>query len=100
MPKNTQDLEDRIEIALQAYAKMEKPKIAKLAREFDVPYQLLRGRVQGRKSPKCRTGPSKALEPEQEQALIHWIHTLNAANSPPTAEMIRDCAVQILRGMV
>jgi hypothetical protein len=48
MPKNTQDLEDRIEIALQAYAKMEKPKIAKLAREFDVPYQLLRGRVQGR----------------------------------------------------
>ncbi|KAJ5797138.1 uncharacterized protein N7518_005678 [Penicillium psychrosexuale] len=59
-----------IGIALRSYAENDKPKIAKLAREFNIPYQLLRGRINGAKSQKGRTGTHKALDAEQEEAVI------------------------------
>lgn len=93
----TQELEDSIKIALQLYTENPKLKIAKLAREFKDPYQLLPGRIKGAKPLKGHNGHGKSLELEQEQTLIHWIHTLNHANAPPTAEMIQQAALQIIR---
>lgn len=71
-------MEDRIGIALRSYSENDKP-IAKLAREFNVPYQLLRGRINGAKSQKGRTGTHKALDAEQEEAVIQWMRTLDNA---------------------
>lgn len=82
---------------MQLYTENPKLKIAKLAREFKVPYQLLPGRIKGAKPLKGHNGHGKSLELEQEQTLIHWIHTLNHANAPPTAEMIQQAALQIIR---
>jgi hypothetical protein len=90
-------LEDRIKIAISAYTERDKPKMSELALEFDIPYHTLRGRINGRKSKNGHPGANKALNAEQEAALIHWIDTLNTANAPPTAEMIQKCAIQILR---
>ena len=70
MTKSTQEMEDRIEIALRLYAENDKLKIAKLAREFDIPYQLLRGWTNGAKSQKGRICTHKALDAEQEEAVI------------------------------
>lgn len=69
-----QELEDRIINALAAFHTAEKPKIATIAR----------GRIHGRKSRNERSGPNKALEPEQEKALILCIDTLDQAFSPPS----------------
>lgn len=96
MPFSSQNLEDRIDSALKVYHASEKPVIPVMAREFDILYYTLRGRINGRKSLTGRPGTNKALGIEQEGALIHWIDTLNTANAPPTADMIQKCALQIL----
>jgi hypothetical protein len=64
------DVEKRISEACIAYGCREKPKIATLAREFDVPYQRLRGRIQGKNSRSTRPTTNKALDDAQEQALV------------------------------
>ncbi|KAJ5394990.1 uncharacterized protein N7487_009293 [Penicillium crustosum] len=92
----SQELEDRIIKALEAYHAAKKPKIASIAREFSIPYQTFRGRVQGRKSRAAQTPGNKALEPEQEKALILWIDTLDQAFSPPSAARIQGAALQII----
>ena len=47
-------------------------------------------------SPKVRHGPNRALDPEQEAALIHWITLLDNAYVSPTALMVLQCANQII----
>ena len=96
MPKNSKETEDRLSVALRVYHERKKPKIAPLAREFGVSYQQLRGRVRGRKSRSERSGPNKALDNAQEQALIAWIGILDDANISPTPKDIESCANEIL----
>ncbi|KAJ5424748.1 hypothetical protein N7445_010721 [Penicillium cf. griseofulvum] len=93
----SQELEDRIIKALEAYHAAKKPKIASIAREFSIPYQTFRGRVQGRKSQAAQTPGNKALEPKQEKALILWIDTLDQAFSPPSAARIQGTTLQIIQ---
>lgn len=96
MPKNSNEMEDRFSVALRVYHERKKPKLAPLAREFGVSYQQLRGRVRGRKYRSVRSGPNKALDNAQEQALIAWIGILDDANILPTLQDIESCANEIL----
>ena len=96
MPNPSSEIEIRIASALEAYRTSDKPHIKALAREFDVSYGQLYGRIKGRVSPKGHTGPNRALDPEQEAALIHWITLLDNAHASPTALMVQQCANQIL----
>jgi hypothetical protein len=96
MPKFSPEVEIRIASALEAYRTSDKPNIKALAREFDVSYGQLYGRIKGRVSPKGHTGPNRALDPEQEAALIHWITLLDNAHASPTALMVLQCANQII----
>jgi hypothetical protein len=93
----SQELEGRINKALESYHAAKKPNIASIAREFSIPYGTFRGRVQGRKPRNDRTAPHKALKPEQEKALILWIDTLDQAFSPPSTGQIHSAALQIVR---
>lgn len=77
MTRPAQELEHSINISLQLYTKSLKLKIAKLAPEVKIPYQLLRGQIKGARPLKGHDGHGKSLEPEKEQALIHWIHNMN-----------------------
>jgi lipocalin len=61
-----QELEDRITKASAAYHNAKKHKITTIAREFNLTSGMLRGRIHG-KSRNERSGPNKALEPEQEK---------------------------------
>jgi len=47
MPESYKTIENRTPEACEAYHQRSKPKIAALARDFDVPYQRLRYRVYG-----------------------------------------------------
>ena len=96
MPENSKETEDRLSVALRVYHERKEPKIAPLAREFGVSYQQLRGRVRGRKSRSERSGPNKALDNAQEQALIAWIGILDDANISPTPKDSESCANEIL----
>ena len=96
MPKFSPEVEIRIASALEAYHTSNKPNIKALAREFDVPYGRLRARINGRASRNTRPGPNRALDSEQEAALINWITLLDNAHASPTALMVQQCANQIL----
>lgn len=91
------DLEDRITNALAACHAKKKPNVKAIAEEFGISYGMLRGRLKGRKSRNDRTSPNKALETEQEKALILWIDTLDQAYSPPSTAQIQCAALQIVR---
>ena len=96
MPKFSPEVEIHIASALEAYYASNKPNIKALAREFDVSYGQLYGRMKGRVSPKGHTGPNRALDLEQEAALIYWITLLDNAQASPTALMVLQCANQII----
>jgi hypothetical protein len=96
MPKSSSDIEIRIASAIEAYRTSNKPNIKALAREFDVPYGRLRARINGRASRNTRPGPNRALDSEQEAALIHWITLLDNAYASPTALMVLQCANRII----
>ncbi|KAJ5972875.1 uncharacterized protein N7479_002793, partial [Penicillium vulpinum] len=72
--------------AAEAYKKSNKPNLAKLAREFAVPIDRLRGRVHGRKSNSTIASQSKALNSIQEKVLISWIYTLRNLYTTNTPE--------------
>ena len=96
MSKLNSELEKRISDALCAYYDRGEPKIAPLAREFDISYQLLKGRVQGRQSRSAKTPSNKALNKGQEEALIAWMRVLDRANLSPLPYEIEGAANDIL----
>lgn len=66
------EIEKRIEKAIEDLHAQSRTNIAERAREFNVPYQRLKARWNGRKSKfqPCYTG--RKLDPAQEKALCDW----------------------------
>ncbi|KAJ5102873.1 hypothetical protein N7532_003402 [Penicillium argentinense] len=73
MPHTNKEIEELIEKALEKLHTQSRPNISKVAREFDVPYQRLRSRYQGKKSLFEREPNGRKLDPAQEKALCGWI---------------------------
>ena len=90
-------IEQRIKVACQAARVRKNTKIAPLAREFDVPAQRLRARLNGRQSRSSRPILSKRLDESQEAALVQWINTLDSLHVPPTASIVEASANAMLR---
>ncbi|KAJ5195497.1 uncharacterized protein N7498_008935 [Penicillium cinerascens] len=96
MSKSNTDIEKRISDALRAYYDLGDPKMAPLAREFDVPYQRLRARYRGRPSRSAKIPSNKALDKGQEEALIAWMRVIDRANLSPLPYEIEGAANDIL----
>jgi hypothetical protein len=96
MPKKSDEAEDRLREALEAYSDRDKPKIKPIAREFGVDYQRLHRRVRGGTSRSARQVPNKALNEPQEQALVSYVDILYRANLPPTPADVEATANEIL----
>jgi hypothetical protein len=74
MPKSAEERESHLAKACKAARAQEKPKIAKIVREFGVPYRTLYGRVHdGKQARTARKAPYTALDKYQEEALIQWV---------------------------
>ena len=96
MSESYTEIENRISEAYDAYFARGKPKILPLARKFNVPYQRLYSRVNGRDSRSTRAIITKSLDEAQEQAIIQWIISLDNTNASPTPKMVEQCANQML----
>lgn len=93
----TENIEDRIQEAAQAYYASTKPNLAQIARDYGVSCGRLRGRIHGRQSNSDRAKATKALNPIQERALVNWVKVLDSAHTSPTPEMVECAANSILK---
>lgn len=90
-------IEDRISEACEAAKRVENPNLSALSRQFSVPYQRLRARLQGRATRSLRKTTNKTLNEIQEKILIDWILLRDSLYNAPTVEMIESSANQILK---
>jgi hypothetical protein len=97
MPESYAETEARIEQALHKLHDCEKPNIAAMAREFQVPVSRLRARWSGRPSKQDRPGPNKKLGDDQELAVCLYIQRLDAIGTSASFPMVTSCANSILR---
>lgn len=67
-----------------------------MAREFDVPYHRLRGRIADRGPLLNHQTYPKALDEVQEKAVTLWIWWIDALGISPTPGMVVQCANEIL----
>ena len=77
MPDTYYDIEDRIHEAIDTIPRDQKPNIAKLAREFNVPEQRLRQRWKGRLSKQDRIPSNRALSTAQELAVCQYLDQMD-----------------------
>ncbi|KAJ5876199.1 transcriptional regulator family: Centromere protein B DNA-binding region [Penicillium soppii] len=71
MPKAPKIDEFRVIEACEAAQREQKPNLAKIAREYGVSYEILRGRVRrGQQARNAYTPQNKALNEYQEKTLV------------------------------
>jgi hypothetical protein len=101
-PKKDPDLykkeEIKIKDAYNYYLQYPEQKIAKVAREFDVPYRRLLARVNGQTTLQERSTQNRILTDDQERAIKAWLDDIDLMGIPPTNRMIISCANAILQG--
>ncbi|KAF7125886.1 hypothetical protein CNMCM5793_002245 [Aspergillus hiratsukae] len=98
MPKSTKFDESCMVKACEAVQAQEKPNIAKIAREYGVPYTTLLDRVKKGRQPRTARKPvNKALKGYQEEALIQWIVRMRERNMPVTLKLLEEYANQELQ---
>jgi hypothetical protein len=97
MPHTNKEIEELIEKALEKLHHQSRPNISKVAREFDVPYQRLRSRYQGKKSLFEREPNGRKLDPAQEKALCSWIDYNDSLGLPVKRTQIVSAATSILK---
>jgi len=97
MPESYAETEARIEQALHKLHDCEKPNIAAVAREFQVPVSRLRARWNGRSSKQDLPEPNKRLTDDQELALCLYLRRLDTIGTSARFPMITSCANSILR---
>ena len=73
MPSNYHECEDRIQKAIDALNRRDFPSMLAAAEYFDVPYNRLRLRYQGKPSRIANGGRNRKLSDEQESALINYV---------------------------
>ena len=71
MAQISQEIEARIRNAIDAYQRDPGQKMADIAQEFEVPYQRLRGSLQGKHSRLNRYPVNCTLDKQRENALKH-----------------------------
>lgn len=88
--------EQRIEQAMEALNHGDFTKITDAARRFDVPYQRLRARLNGRKSRSQRLPTNLKLTPEEDAGLCQYLDRLDDLGLPPRPLHIAAAAKLIL----
>lgn len=97
MSNSIENIEDRIQEAIKLYHQSTKPNVAKLARDFGISRDRLRGRIHGRQSNSDRAKATRSLNSIQEKALTSWIQRLDNVYISPTPEMVEAAVNTILK---
>jgi DDE superfamily endonuclease/Tc5 transposase DNA-binding domain len=97
MPRSYQEIEKRVQQALDHYERSSEPNLAHSASLFDVPYHRLHRRAKGIPSRITVGGYNKALTDDQEKALCQWIDQLDDLGFPLRAAALTSSANSLLR---
>ena len=89
--------EDRVKHACSEYQENPELSIAHLAREWEVPYQVLRCRINGRSSRLEIAAKGRKLSDHQEEALVAHIKELEEMGIPMRPRHLAGAANRILR---
>jgi hypothetical protein len=97
MPSNCAEIETRINQAIDHLTKNPCTKVARAAREFNVPVQRLRRRLQGVSSASDVRGlHTRRLTAEQDLALIIYLRKLISFGLNPRLNVIKSAAYKLL----
>jgi hypothetical protein len=98
MPKSIKYNESDLRKACEAAQAQKNPNLAKIAREYGVPYTTLHRRVKSGSQPRTARKPvNKALKGYQEEALIQWIVWMRDHYLPVTPKLLEEYANQALQ---
>lgn len=98
MPKASKINESRVIEACEAAYAQKKPNLSKIAREYGVPYETLRGRVRRGKQARSAQKPiNKALNDYQEEALVQWVARMRDLYLPINPDMLAEWANRALQ---
>jgi hypothetical protein len=97
MPVTYHEIKERISNAVAHYQDFPDAKIAKVARDFDVPPHRLRYRLKNGKSRIDSGGHNKKLSPAEELTLYHFLNRLDATGFPARIGFIRSFANDLLK---
>ena len=97
MSESYSEIESRIQEALDALSKRDKPNIAAAAREFRVPEQRLRARWKGRLSKQARPAANRKLSEDQELAVCQYLDRLDTIGTAVRLTTITSFANSVLR---
>jgi len=78
------------------WEELEKPNIAKLARDFRVPQGRLQARIEGRASRSERGGTNRLLSEAEEAAVCLYLKRLDTIGTSTRVPMVTGCANRIL----
>ncbi|KAJ5674314.1 uncharacterized protein N7477_004248 [Penicillium maclennaniae] len=93
MPVFSKAPENRVIEACEAARAQEKPNLSKIAREFGVSYEVLRGRVrQGKQARTAQKPVNKVLQEDQEGALTQWLCNMRDRYLPVTPALLEQMA--------
>ena len=90
-------MESRIQEAIQYLDDFPDAKVATVAREFGIPRNRLRYRLEGRPPKKGQTNTNTKLSAAEEKALCLYIDRLDNINLAVRAEFVTDAANHILQ---
>ena len=96
MAQSSHEIENRIENAINTYQHDQSQKLAKIAHDFQVPYQRLLQHVHRTPSKHSNQPGKPILNKEQKETLKDWIIHLDDTHYAPTVKQIEGCANAIL----
>jgi transposase-like protein len=97
MPSKYAEIETRIEQAVDHLTKNPHAKVARIAREFDVPVQRLRRRLRDVQSAiNVREMHERRLKPDQNLALMIYIRKLIQFDLHSRLNVIKSAATKLL----
>ena len=88
MAESYQEIEDRIDDAIDALNEAEYPNIAKTACEFDILEQRLRRRFKGVQNKIQCGGKNRRLNEDQELVLCHYLDRLDESGVSARPRML------------
>jgi hypothetical protein len=97
MPVTYHEIEERISEAVAHYKNFPDAKIAKIARDFEVPDHRLRYRLKTGKSRIDSSGHNKKLSPAEELALCYILNRLNTIGFPARIGFIKSFTNNLLK---
>ena len=87
---------ERLQLALEA-CKSNQKSMRKVAKQYGVPKSSLHDRVNGKMTRKEEHQRRQKLSPQEELAIVNWLHRLQAWGWPSRIDQVREMAAELLK---